>query len=80
MTPDQKEAFRGANPGGDVTVDGVWNLVSGMIGALFVIWCGWVVLHAYRAWSAGRVTAFEAGGHVLRAFLLTVLVLFFVGF
>ena len=80
MTEAQKKAFEGANPGGDVTVDGVWNLVSGTIGALFVVWCGWVVLHAYRAWSAGRATAFEAGGQVLRAFFLMVLVLFFVGF
>ena len=63
-----------------VTVEGVWDLFSGLLIAVLLIWCAWVVLHAYKAWSAGRTTPFEAGGQVLRAFFLMVVVLAVVGF
>ena len=40
-----------------------------------ILWCAWVVLHAYKSWSGGGSPLAEAGGHALRAVLVTVVVL-----
>ena len=74
MDPDQQAAFRGANPGFPVTEAELLALCAGLVCALAIAWCAWVVFHAYKNWSGGA-TPGEAGGHVLRAVFLTVVVL-----
>ena len=75
MDPDQQAAFRGANPGFPVTEGELLALCAGLVCALAIAWCAWVVFHAYRNWSGGGATPGEAGGQVLRAVFLTVVVL-----
>jgi len=75
MDPDQQAAFRGANPGSPVAEADLLLLCAGLVCALMVAWCAWVVFHAYKNWSAGGSPPGEAGGHVLRAVFLTVVVL-----
>ena len=75
MDPAQQAAFRGANPGAAVTEAGLLALCAGMVCALVILWCAWVVLHAYKNWSGGASPLAEAGGHALRAVLVTVVVL-----
>ena len=75
MDPAQQAAFRGANPGGAVTEAGLLALFAGLVCALVILWCAWVVLHAYRSWSGGGSPLAEAGGQALRAVLVTVVVL-----
>ena len=75
MNAAQQTAFRGANPGWPVTEAEVLALCAGLVCALAIAWCAWVVFHAYRSWSAGGSPPGEAGGHVLRAGFLTVVVL-----
>ncbi len=74
MDPDQQAAFRGANPGYPVTEADVLALCAGLVCALAIAWCAWVVFHAYKNWSGGAPPG-EAGGHVLRAVFLTVVLL-----
>ncbi|MCY3810310.1 MAG: TIGR03758 family integrating conjugative element protein [Gammaproteobacteria bacterium] len=74
MDPDQQAAFRGANPGFPVTEADLLALCAGLVCALAIAWCAWVVFHAYRSWSAGAPPG-EAGGQVLRAVFLTVVLL-----
>ena len=75
MDPAQQAAFRGANPGVAVTEADLLALCAGMVCALVIVWCAWVVLHAYKSWSGGGSPPGEAAGHVLRAVLVTVVVL-----
>ena len=75
MDPAQQAAFRGANPGGAVTEAELLTLFAGAVCALVIVWCAWVVLHAYKSWSGGGSPLAEAGGHALRAVLVTVVVL-----
>ena len=75
MDPAQQAAFRGANPGGAVTEADLLALFAGLVCALVILWCAWVVLHAYKNWSGGGSPLAEAGGHALRAVLVTVVVL-----
>ena len=75
MDPAQQAAFRGANPGGAVTEADLLALCAGLVCALVILWCAWVVLHAYKNWSGGGSPLAEAGGHALRAVLVTVVVL-----
>ncbi len=74
MDPDQQAAFRGANPGFPVTEAELLALCAGLVCALAIAWCAWVVFHAYRNWSGGA-PAGEAAGQVLRAVFLTVVLL-----
>ena len=74
MDPDQQAAFRGANPGSPVTEADLLALCAGMVCALAIVWCAWVVFHAYKNWSGGAPSG-EAGGHVLRAVFLTAVLL-----
>ena len=74
MDPEQIAAFRGANPGAALTEADVLLLCAGLAVVVAMLWCAWVVLHAYRNWSAGQAGFGEAGGHVLRATLLMVVV------
>ena len=75
MDPAQQAAFRGANPGGAVTEAELLALFAGLVCVLVILWCAWVVLHAYKNWSGGGSPLAEAGGHALRAVLVTVVVL-----
>ena len=75
MDPAQQAAFRGANPGGAVTEADLLALFAGLVCVLVILWCAWVVLHAYKSWSGGGSPLAEAGGHALRAVLVTVVVL-----
>ena len=75
MHPDQQSAFRGANPGAPVTEADLLALCAGLVCALAIVWCAWVVLHAYKNWSGGGSPLGEAGGHVLRAVFLTAVLL-----
>ena len=75
MDPAQQAAFRGANPGGAVTEAELLAFCAGIVCALMVLWCAWVVLHAYQSWSGGASPLAEAAGHALRAVLVTVVVL-----
>lgn len=75
MDAEQVAAFEGANPGGVFAVGDVLALSAGLVGVVVLVWSAWVALHAYKSWSAGRAGLGEAGGHVLRATLLTVVVL-----
>ena len=75
MDPAQQAAFRGANPGAAVTEADLLALCAGGVSALVIVWCAWVVFHAYRSWSGGASPLAEAAGHVLRAVLVTVVVL-----
>ena len=75
MDPDQQAAFRGANPGSPVTEADLLALCAGLVCALAILWCAWVVFHAYKNWSGGGSPPGEAGGHVLRAVFLTVVLL-----
>ena len=75
MDPAQQAAFRGANPGGAVTEADLLALCAGLVCTLVILWCAWVVLHAYKNWSGGASPLAEAGGHALRAVLVTVVVL-----
>ena len=74
MDPDQQAAFRGANPGFPVTEADLLALCAGLVCALAIAWCAWVVFHAYKNWSGGA-PAGESAGHVLRAVFLTVVLL-----
>ena len=74
MDADQIAAFRGANPGGLMTEADVLLLCAGLVVVVAMLWCAWVVLHAYKNWSAGRAGIGDAGSHVLRATLLMVVV------
>ena len=75
MDPAQQAAFRGANPGATVTEAELLALCAGGVSALVILWCAWVVLHAYKSWSGGASPLAEAAGHALRAVLVTVVVL-----
>ena len=75
MDPAQQAAFRGANPGAAVTEADLLALCAGLVCALVIVWCAWVVLHAYKSWSGGGSPLTEAAGHALRAVLVTVVVL-----
>ncbi|MCY3812126.1 MAG: TIGR03758 family integrating conjugative element protein [Gammaproteobacteria bacterium] len=75
MDPDQQSAFRGANPGSPVTETELLALCAGLVCALAIVWCAWVVFHAYKNWSAGGSMPGEAGGQALRAVFLTVVLL-----
>ncbi len=75
MNTAQQAAFRGANPGSWVTEANVLALCAGLVCALAIAWCAWVVFQAYKNWSGGGAGTGEAGGHVLRAVFLTVVVL-----
>ena len=75
MDPAQQAAFRGANPGAAVTEAELLALCAGAVCALVIVWCAWVVLHAYKNWSGGASALAEAAGHALRAVLVTVVVL-----
>ena len=75
MDPAQQAAFRGANPGAAVTETDLLALCAGLVCALVILWCAWVVLHAYKSWSGGASPLAEAAGHALRAVLVTVVVL-----
>ena len=75
MDPAQQAAFRGANPGAAVTEADLLALFAGGVSVLVILWCAWVVLHAYKNWSGGGSPLAEAGGHALRAVLVTVVVL-----
>ena len=74
MDDDQLRAFRGANPV-NLTEEQVEALCAGLVGVVVLLWCAWVVLHAYKNWSTGRTGVADAGGQVLRAVLLMVVVL-----
>ena len=75
MNGAQQTAFRGANPGSPVTEADLLALCAGLVCALVIGWCAWVVLHAYKNWSGGGSPAGDAGGQALRAVFLTVVVL-----
>ena len=75
VDPAQQAAFRGANPGAAVTETDLLALSAGLVCTLVILWCAWVVLHAYKSWSAGAAPLAEAAGHALRAVLVTVVVL-----
>ena len=75
MDPAQQAAFRGANPGGAVTEADLLALCAGLVCTLAIVWCAWVVLHAYKSWSGGGSPLAESAGHALRAVLVTVVVL-----
>ena len=75
MDPDQQAAFRGANPGSPMTEADLLALCAGLVCALAIAWCAWVTFHAYKNWSGGGAPPGEAGGHVLRAVFLTVVLL-----
>ena len=75
MDPAQQAAFRGANPGAAVTEADLLALFAGLVCALVILWCAWVVLHAYKSWSGGASPLGESAGHALRAVLVTVVVL-----
>lgn len=79
MNEAQKRAFEGANPGADVTVEGLLALFITLTAALVVTWCVWVVVQAYKGWASNSTEPFAAGGHVLRAVLVVVLVFFVLG-
>ena len=79
MNEAQRSAFEGANPGSRMTVESLSDLFVTVAAVLAVIWCAWVVFHAYKHWASGSGTPFEAGGQVLRAFFVLGILLFVVG-
>ncbi len=75
MDPQQQAAFRNANPGSPVTEADLLALCAGLVCALVVLWCAWVVLHAYKQWSGGGTSIADAVGPVFRAVFLTMVLL-----
>ncbi|MYE82567.1 MAG: TIGR03758 family integrating conjugative element protein [Gammaproteobacteria bacterium] len=75
MDAAQQAAFRGANPGVPVSEADLLALCAGLVCALALVWCAWVVFHAYKNWGGGASPPGEAAGHALRAVFLTVVLL-----
>ena len=75
MDSEQRAAFRGANPGAPVSEGDLLALCAGLVCALAIAWCAWVVFHAYKNWSGGGAPPGEAAGHVLRTVFVTVVLL-----
>ena len=76
MTPEQVAAFGAANltGGGPLAPGDVLALVAGLVFGAALLWFAWVLYRAYEAWGRGRMDAFDAGGKLLRATFVLVLV------
>lgn len=76
MTPAQTAAFGAANltGGGPLAPGDVLALVAGLVFGAALLWFAWVAYRSYEAWGRGRMDAFEAGGKILRATFVLVLV------
>lgn len=76
MTPGQQGAFRGANTGnsGFTELDSSF-LIQGTAAVLVFLWFCWVLMSAYKAWGARRLSMVEAGGQALRAMFVFIITL-----
>ena len=76
MTPAQTAAFEAANltGTGPLAAADVLALVAGLVFGAALVWFAWVLYRAYEAWGRGRMDAFDAGGKLLRATFVLVLV------
>ena len=78
MTPAQQAAFRGANTGNaSFTELDSTLIIAGSATVLAFVWLSWVLMSAYKAWGAKRLSLEEAGGQALRAlfvFIITIVV------
>ena len=75
MTPEQVAAFGAANMTGTPLAPGdVLALVAGLVFGAVLLWFAWVLYRSYEAWGRGRMDAFDAGGKLLRATFVLVLV------
>ena len=81
MSAGQTAAFKSANSGAMViTPIHVETLVTGILASLVLIWFGWVCLSAYRTLREPRTRVTDAGGHVLRALFVTIVILALITF
>ena len=76
MTPAQTAAFGAANltAGGPLAPDDVLAVVAGLVFGTVLLWFAWVLYRSYEAWGRGRMEAFDAGGKLLRATFVVVVV------
>ena len=76
MTAEQVAAFEAANliGGGPLAPGDVLALVAGLVFGAALLWFAWVLYRSYEAWGRGRMDAFDAGGKLLRATFVLVLV------
>ena len=76
MSPAQTAAFGAANRvgGGAFAPDDVMAVVAGLTFGAALLWYAWVAYRAYAAWGRGRLGALDAGGLLLRATFVLVLV------
>lgn len=76
MTADQVAAFGAANRTGAAALapGDVLALVAGLVFGAALLWFAWVLYRSYEAWGRGRMDAFDAGGKLLRATFVLVLV------
>ena len=76
MTDEQAAAFSAANlTGGAAIAPGdVLAVIAGLVLGAALLWFAWVLYRAYEAWGRGRMDAFDAGGKLLRATFVLVLV------
>ena len=76
MSTAQNAAFNSANSGPMViTPVNVETLVTGVLGTLVIIWLCWVCLGAYRTLRKPGASVSDAGGHVVRALFVTIVIL-----
>jgi len=81
MTPAQQAAFRSANTGNARFTELESSfLIAGVATVLALLWFVWVVLSAYKAWGANRLSGEEAGSQVLRSLLVMVVTLVIVAY
>lgn len=75
MTPAQLEAFEGANRGAAAfTADAAGQVWAGVLMLVVLLWAAWVLVQVYKAWSQRRAVWGDAGGQVLRAVFVLLVV------
>jgi len=81
MTPAQEGAFRGANTGNSAFTELESSLlIAGTATTLAFLWFCWVLMSAYKAWGANRLSMEEAGSQALRAMFVFIITLVVVAY
>ncbi|MEE9493608.1 MAG: TIGR03758 family integrating conjugative element protein [Gammaproteobacteria bacterium] len=81
LTAAQQQAFQNANTGNtQFTLSDSKFIFAGIASALLLSWFAWVVVNTYKAWAASRATGGDAGGQILRALFVMLIVLVIVGY
>lgn len=73
MTAAQTQAFETANSGGaSITPLEVNTVLSGLVGAVAILWFCWVVMSAYKGWSSQQARGQDAMWQILRALFVLI--------